>query len=80
VGGIGSTRWGNHDKATTVEVCTQLDIAVFANAGLLEPAQSVGVLIPSGTLQNWRNSRTGRCGLPPARVSPVAAKLLGDVL
>ena len=50
MGGSGSTRWKNHQKASAIEDCHQLNVAAFEPA--LNRDQKTGVL-------RWTNSQTG---------------------
>jgi hypothetical protein len=37
MGGYGSTRWGSHSKATTVEECRTIDVSRWVREGIIAP-------------------------------------------
>src|SRR5688572_12309392 len=52
MGGLGSGRWGLHDKKTTVEECLTLDVLKLVRDRMIDRTAGGGVLI-------WSNTRTG---------------------
>lgn len=53
MGGFGSTRWGWHSKATTVEECRSLDVNRWTREGIITPdIRQYGSWV-------WTNSATG---------------------